>query len=155
MGMSTDAILAYGYDLGGGDGWKINGLGEYGELPTIDWYDPESDEDFEEAIERRLLAQIANFTETDWRVDGYHARKNAAKAQLGVKLVSHCSSEYPMWVLAAHSTTAWRGSPHLFDPAELGTVPPAWDDKLRAALAALGVTPTQERPQWVLCSDWG
>lgn len=155
MGMSTDAILAYGYDLGGADGWKINDLGEYGELPTLDWYDPDSDEDFEEAIERRLLSQLAGFTETDWRIDGYHARKDAALKQLGVQLVSHCSSDYPMWVLATYSKTAWRGSPVLFEPTELGAIPTDWDTKLRAALDALGITPTQEHPRWVLCSDWG
>lgn len=42
MGQATDAILAYGYDLGG-DGWKLEGLGEYGELPPLDWWDGEDD----------------------------------------------------------------------------------------------------------------
>jgi hypothetical protein len=155
MGQSTDAILAYGYDLGGAEGWNLQGLGEYGEMPALGWYDPENDDaGFEEAAMDTMLASVG-FTETDWRADGYRDRKAAAQQRIGVELVSHCSSEYPMYVLAAKSTTAWRGSPKLFDPAELGTVPAEWDDKLRAALAVLGLTPTQERARWVLCSDWG
>jgi hypothetical protein len=154
MGMSTDAILAYGYDLGGTEGWNLEGLGEYGELPELPWLNDDED-DFQSAAERHLLATIGEFTETDWRADGYHDRENAAKARLGVQFVSHCSSDYPMYVLATKSTTAWRGSPKLFAPTDLGAVPPDWDEKLRAALTALGITPTQEQAQWVLCSDWG
>ncbi|MFD3621242.1 hypothetical protein ACFWWT_39750 [Streptomyces sp. NPDC058676] len=30
-----------------------------------------------------------------------------------------------------------------------------WDEKLRIALQALGITPTQEGAQWLLCSYWG
>lgn len=43
MGMSTDALLVYGYHLGGDDaGWLVHGAGEYGELPPLDWYDAEA-----------------------------------------------------------------------------------------------------------------
>lgn len=30
-----------------------------------------------------------------------------------------------------------------------------WDEKLRTALVALGIMPTQGRAQWLLCSYWG
>ena len=68
MGQSTNGILAYGYDLGGEEGWKLQGLGEYDELPALDWYDPDNEEgdDLQSAAERRLLVEIAGFTETDW-----------------------------------------------------------------------------------------
>ncbi|MFH8751065.1 hypothetical protein ACH4GK_32010 [Streptomyces rimosus] len=63
MGQSTDAMLVYGYHLGGGDsGWELEGLGEYGELPDLPWYGPEGD--FQAAAERHLLATLAGFTET-------------------------------------------------------------------------------------------
>jgi hypothetical protein len=42
MGQATDAILAYGYGLGG-DGWKLEGPGEYGELQPLDCWDDEDD----------------------------------------------------------------------------------------------------------------
>ena len=54
MSTSTDGILAYGYDLGEGF-QKIQGAGEYGELPPLPWFDAESD-DMIEAAEHRLLA---------------------------------------------------------------------------------------------------
>lgn len=107
MGQATDAILAYGYDLGG-DGWKLEGLGEYGELPPLSWWD--DDEDFATAAERRLLAEIAGFTET-WEDDheGYYERQRVAKARLGLKVETYCSESCPMYVLAAYVTTVARG----------------------------------------------
>jgi hypothetical protein len=158
MSTSTDAILAYGYDLGGDDEWKIHEAGEYGELPTLDWYDPETDEDgFEEMAERRLLAEVAGFAETDWRAEGYHNRKREARARLGVEFDTYCSDECPMYLLAAHVTTVHRGGIQVMDPADLARRPveQGWDAKLAAALAALGLTPVQDQPRWLLCSYWG
>lgn len=160
MGQSTNGILAYGYDLGGDDGWKLQGAGEYGELPPLAWYDTdeESGYGFQSAAETRLLAEIAGFTET-WSRDneGYFDREKAAQARVGVELDSYCSGEYPMFLLAAKVITVHRGDAETIDIADLAAAPAreAWDDKLRAALAALGITPTQEQPKWLLCSYWG
>ncbi|MEU5608421.1 hypothetical protein AB0H03_06635 [Streptomyces sparsogenes] len=160
MGRSTNAVLAYGYDLGGSDEWKIRESGEYGELPNLAWYDPENEDgdDFLEAAERRLLAEIAGFTET-WsgENEGYFEREREAKDRLGVKFDIYCSGEYPMYLLAAHVTTVWRGDIQVIDPARLAADPAehGWDDKLQAALTALGITPTQDRARWLLCSYWG
>ncbi|GGR70933.1 MULTISPECIES: hypothetical protein [Streptomyces] len=155
MGQATDAILAYGYDLGG-EGWKLEGLGEYGELPPLPWWDEE--DDFATAAERHLLTRIAQFTETweDGR-EGYFERKRAAKARLGLVVETYCSESCPMYVLAAHVTTVKRGDVEALDPLDLAQRPDAggWDERLRAALDALGLQPTQERAQWLLCSYWG
>ncbi|MFL1903116.1 hypothetical protein ACJWDR_29025 [Streptomyces tauricus] len=160
MGTSTNAMLVYGYHLGGGDGeWLLQDAGEYGELPTLDWYTPDSEDgdDFITAAEKRLLAQLADFTETDWQADGYFDRERAAKARVSVEFESHCSGEYPMYLLAAKRITAYRGEAEEIDfpalQAELEQ--DGADAKLRAALDALGLRPTQERPRWLLCSYWG
>jgi len=160
MGMSTDALLVYGYHLGGDDaGWLVHGAGEYGELPPLDWYDAEAHdgEGFQESAEKRLLAQLADFTETDWQADGYFARERAAKARLGVRFETHCSGDYPMYLLIAKGITAWRGKTEEIDFAALQDEMRQTDadTKLRAALNALGLRPTQERAQWLLCSYWG
>lgn len=158
MGQSTDAILAYGYDLGSNEsGWKIREAGEYGELPALPWYGPQGDDDFQSAAERRLLADIAGFTETDWQVDGYFAREREAKARLGVTFDTYCSGDYPMYLLATHVTTVYRGDTEHIDPADMLRRPAAegWDAKLTAAVTALGITPVQAEPQWLLCSYWG
>lgn len=154
MGQSTNGMLAYGYNLGGEEGWELQGLGEYDEL-QLDWYDPDED-DFQEAAEKRLLADIAGFTE-EWTpgVEGYFDRERAAKARLGVKFDTHCSGDYPMFILATKVITVYRGSVKEIDPAELLARPPEWDEKLRAALDALGINPTQEQARWLLCSYWG
>jgi hypothetical protein len=62
-----------------------------------------------------------------------------------------------MYVLAAHVTTVKRGYVEEIDMASLAVEPETngWDEKLRAALTALGITPTQQQPRWLLCSYWG
>lgn len=160
MGQSTNAMLVYGYHLGGGDGdWLVQGAGEFGELPALDWYseDGEDGDDFVTAAEKRLLARLADFTETDWQVDGYFAREREAKARLGVRFESHCSGDYPMYLLIAEGFTAYRGDADVIDMAALAVEPETngWDEKLRAALDVLGLRPTQQRAQWLLCSYWG
>lgn len=153
MGVSTDAMLLYGYDLGSGEEWKIEGVDQYGVLERA-WLG--EDDEFSEAAMRVLLASIG-FTETDWQVEGFFRRQREAEERLVVSLESHCSDEYPMWVLAAQKVVASRGTALVVDFAELDAQRQAgdWDDKLRAALEALGITPTQAEPCWLLASNWG
>jgi hypothetical protein len=148
MGQSTNGMLAYGYDLGGEEGWKLEGLGEYDELPELDWYSPEDEEGdgFQEAAERRLLAELAGFTET-WSSgsEGYFEREREAKARIGVKFGTHCSGDYPMFLLAAKVITVHRGSVKDIDMAALAVEPEmnGWDEKLRRAVEALGIAPAR------------
>lgn len=158
MGMSTNAILVYGYHLGGDDGgWLLENAGEDGEMPPLDWYDDETEDDFQEASETRLLATLAGFTETDWRVDGYFARRQTALDSLGIGLETHCSADYPGYLLVTKRITAYRGDVTAIDFEALHAEARAAgaDVKLRAALDALSLKPTQERAQWLLCSYWG
>lgn len=155
MGTSTDAILAYGYDLGEWD--KIREAGEFGEL-TLPWLNDDSDDGYREQAERHLL-NASGFTETwETRVgDGYFAREEAAKAALGVQFETYCSASAPMYVLAAKVITVARGWTEILNLPALAAEPAehGWDDKLRQACETLGITPTQERPGWVLVSYWG
>lgn len=155
MGISTNAYLMYGYELGGSDvAWKVQQVDEDGTL-TVDWVD-QGDGDFEEAAMQQLRA-AAGFAETDWQVDGFFARQREADARLGVSFETHCHSEYPVWVLCAKRISAYRGEsePIDFDALAAQAAAEDWDGKLAAALAVLGLTPTQERPQWLLASYWG
>jgi hypothetical protein len=154
MGQSTNAVLAYGYDLGSDDKWKIHETGEYDE-PVLPWYDEDSDEGFIEQAEARLLA--AHGLTGTWEDDGYYDRKEDAQERAGVEFESYCHSEYSMWLLATKVITVHRGDSKVLDlpalmaePAEHG-----WDDKLRQACEVLGITPKQESPGWVLVSYWG
>jgi hypothetical protein len=163
MGMSTDAILAYGYDLGGEDEWKVREVDEYGGLlPGIaDWVpDPEVEDDYDLiGVAERHLLNAAGFTETyeDGR-DGYFSRESAAKDALGVQFEAYWSDDCPMYLLAAKVVTVARGSVE-----DAGAILAAaddrtrqeWDAKLASAVAALGLTPVQDKPKWLLVSYWG
>ncbi|MBT2449459.1 hypothetical protein J7F03_20680 [Streptomyces sp. ISL-43] len=156
MSTSTNAVLAYGYNLGGDDaGWTFRETGEYGE-PNLDWYDNEAEDDFATAAEARLLASVGLTEKWGDNPDGgFWEREKAAKARLAVELDSYCHVEHPMYVLAAKVITVYRGDAKILDPTELAAIPPEWDERLAAAVAALGITPDQERPGWVLVSYWG
>lgn len=154
MGNSADAYLTYGFDLGGGDNdWLIEEADEDGEWrPT--WLG--DDGDYRESVEVALLA-AEGFTETDWRADGYFDRKRVALAKVGVELESHCSGDYPVWMLVAHQVTAHWGDAKGIDFADLERqrAEGEWDAKLRRACDVLGITPKQSEPGWMLASYWG
>ena len=161
MGTSTDGILVYGYDLGYPEDWKIENLTEDGTL-NLPWYDEESEDavDFGEAVLTRLLAELTGFTET-WEdaveagtTDSHFGRKGAAEKQLKVDIVAHCSDDYPMFLLASRKVSAARGYPEDVTD-EIAADVTADREHLTAALAALGITPKQTEPRWILASLWG
>lgn len=154
MGMDPEAKLVYGYALGGdedSEGWQIVEAGEYGEWEP-DWA---GDDDVMDAAEKRLLASVG-FTETDYKIDGYHDRKRDAEARLGVKFALH-GGEWSCRALVTHEVSVEWGDTAELDFAELmaARVEGDWDAKLAHAVAALGVTPKQERPAWLLLAAYG
>lgn len=154
MGVSTDGILAYGYNLGGADaGWEIQQADEDGEWTPVWASDPD---DLIGDVEKVLLAAMG-FTETDYQAEGYFDRQREAQQRVGVEIESFCSGDYPMYVLAAHAITAHRGHVKAVDFVELDKlrVEQAWDAKLKRAAEALGITPKQATPVWLLVSYWG
>lgn len=129
MSTDTDAYLAYGYDLGDPEGdWKVTGL-DWWNLDATDEYG--DDLDFRDAVRARL------------------------PEDLGVEAFRHCSDEVPKYILSAHTTRAARGYPQPLDPAALLAAQEDADRRLAHALDLLEFTPTQERPVWLLASDWG
>ncbi|GAB2858204.1 hypothetical protein GCM10022221_67120 [Actinocorallia aurea] len=121
---STTAKLAYGYDLDGvDDKWNLAEYNADTYEVDVPWCD--ADADLADLLDERLP-------------DG-----------LGVTLECY-GSLYEGWsghVLAAHVVGADEGS-SLVDLADTED----WNAKLAAAIAALGITPTQEKPGWILCA---
>ena len=163
MGSSPSAFLAYGYDLGGSDEWKIHETDEYGgidasNVSTLAWYDEGEDaSDFIEQAKRRLLAEIAGFTWTweTWTGEGnFFTAEAAAKERLSVVFDTYSYGEYPMHVLAAKVIDVGDDKAKPVDLAELVAHPnrPKWDAALFDALKMLGITPKQEKPSWLLCA---
>lgn len=159
MGMSASARLVYGYDLGGdNNGWKLQQTDKYGclDVEAIDWL--EEDDELAEKVEERLLATIGGFTEK-WapNVDGYWDRERAAKERVGVKIVFYSHSDYSMHVLGIEVIDQDWSEGVVLDLPALAAMPEAngWDAKLAAAIEALGITPTQTQPGWILCAAYG
>lgn len=161
MGSAARAYLVYGFDLGTDEDFKAAERGEYDEpiLPWLPGDDGNDDEveGFADAALRVLLASVG-FTE-EWSADseGYFDRKRAAEQQIGVEFDFSGSGDYPGYVLLASGSSRsveWAETMSL-DAAALAAPRPEWDAKLAAALAALGIHPTQDRPRWLVYPCYG
>jgi hypothetical protein len=154
MGMNPRAKLVYGYALGGDEGgWEVQEAGEYGQWEP-DWLNAENDDLITDA-EKVLLASVG-FTETDWEAEGYFDRQRAAEKRLGVTFVPH-GGEFSCWALVCHEITVEWGEAAEVDLTSLMAAvgEGGWDAKLAAAVEALGATPKQGRPSWLLLAFWG
>lgn len=139
MGIDSDGILAYGYDLG-----------ELYDLDTPEEYEG----DKTQYIEDLLLKELAGFTDKWSKGDEtFFDRKREAEKQIGVEIILHCSYDYPMYILAAKGseTRAWRGSPKVIKSL---VAYQEWDDNLNKAKAVLGIDNLDE-PAWILSSIMG
>lgn len=155
MGFTPRAHLAYGYDLGTSEDFKAAQRTKDGS-PDLPWLD-EDDDDLASAIGKKLLVDVAGFTETDWRADGYYERKRAAEARVGVEVRSSGHGEYSGWVLVArgtHKSVEWSDV-MVLDLADMEHPPDGAFDRLTEAVEALGITPHQEHPKWLVYPSYG
>lgn len=153
MSVSTDAILCYGFEVGDED-----------EKPA--WMQPEEgDEDFD--FETFLVARLSDsikepgeFNKISYDHDpeirkqwsDYWAAKREFVKSVGVDLVSHCSGDYPMYILAAKAsiTRAHRGYPEKLPDGM--TADPGWPQILEVFCEKTGIQ--IQEPSWILCSNW-
>lgn len=143
MGTSTNAYLAFGYDLGHDGDWRITEVDEDGR-PSLDWLQDEGD------LAGDAIVRLA-------RLRGHDVEfSDQAEEALGFELLHHRHGEHPMYVLAAKVVRAWRGDVVPIDFAELERerVEQEWDRQLTEACQVIGITPKQGKPRWVLCSYW-
>lgn len=148
MGVSTDAILAFGFDLGE-------------ELPEgLRNYKGEPDEDDEDGFEFceliRHEAGIAGYpgeVETEEERKARWAACSAAENEYPVELIYHCSYDYPMYFLSVRGTqrTANRGYPTAVEMC----APVAQEkiDAMRAFCERYGIE--WQEPRWFIFSMWG
>lgn len=158
MGTTARAELAYGYDLGGVDGFKATEVGRY-DGPDLPWWREEDDhpQEFTEVADQMLLDRIGLFADTDWQADDYYDRKHTAEKRVGVRFDFPGNHAYPGLVLIAEgsrSAVAWSEVMTL-DPNEILIARPEWDAKLTAALDALGIHPTQPAARWLVYPTYG
>jgi hypothetical protein len=135
MGQSTDAILAYGYDL--------NALDKYSEI------------DFEELIPKAIQDEIA-------QVDGHYDLVESIPDFLqmhdcsGVDIIRHCSCDYSMYILGFQAARARRGNVRRLDLSALHdeAVSHDWAEKIKRAAEVLGINVKDQTPGWLLVSMW-
>ncbi len=143
MGISSDGVLVYGIHLGS----LVDGDFECPE------FDEDGSEDFESWAENRLLESVG-FTETAWQAAKRYQRKANAIDRLKVKIVSHCSYDYPIYFLALNEIYAYRGYPKQLDPSLL-QIEEGQDSALTEALVLLNIKVEDSTPHWWLASLWG
>lgn len=142
MGQSTDAILAYGFEIHSPDeGWLTHEPDEHIEAQS--WYKTECFEECAEAGD-----------ECDCEPDLGEILTLALKGT-PLSVVSHCHRDYPVWMIVAHSIRAWRGDPKYLDLTALTNQANGWSTQFNHLWQKLGITPTQVEPRWILASDWG
>lgn len=132
MGQATDALFAYGYDLGDPeDAWNSQETTESGLRLPCEWWRPgQDDPSFLEAAQARIKEAGVN----------------------GLEVYPHGAHTHPDYLLSVHTVTARRGYPRELDIPALMRRRDAeeWDDLLAAGLKALGLTPLADAPAWLL-----
>jgi hypothetical protein len=135
MGSNPRAHLAYGYDLGSYADFKAAERGEYGS-PDLPWLGEDTATyGFSEAVEARLPVPAA--VEIDF---------SGAEESVGWMLIVKGSERSVEWDEAM-----------AIDVDQLTNRPARenWDFKLADALTALGITPTQDGPKWLVYPTYG
>lgn len=144
MSQSTDAIIAYGVD--------------FGEEPNFPWLDEDGNGELDVwwAKENGVPAPTCEFSDenkAEWRA--YWGKKNALEKICPVEVISHCSGDYPMYVLAARSsgTSASRGYPESLDLLDLIHKSQGFYDALQGFCKKYGIE-IKTPAAWLLFSDW-
>lgn len=141
MSQSTDAIIAFGFDLGDMT------------LEEILKEDPDG-EDFEDwlATQAGVVYPAGHAGIESAEYEAYKAARDAAIAACPVELVRHCSDEYTMYFLALRRsvTRASRGYP---EPISLTEPTAAQREAMAMFCAGLGID--WQEPAWHIFSMWG
>lgn len=144
MGVSTDAIQAFGIDLGALEDFpdSFREAGEGGD-ESFDW---------QEIVTREIglkRPDHENYKE-DW--PEFWAAQRDALAGFPLTLICHCSYDYPMYFLAVNGTEtrAYRGTPK---PAKRADITAEQIAALREFCQKWGFEWSE--PDWCIFSMWG
>lgn len=144
MGQSTNAIIAFGFNLGEELPEKLQSL-----------MDGEDEPDLQEMLALDHSIIMPEYTETcDYKE--YAAARDAALSQIKINLIEHCSGDYPMYFLAVRGSDelAIRGEPTALDPDYLDTMRffPESIDAMRAFCNRHGIE--WQEAKWHIFSMW-
>jgi hypothetical protein len=156
MGSSADALLCYGYVLGGSQrGWEVEEVNSYGQL-TLPWMPSRDDEewwdDFDGDPTGVLMKRIVSHAggQEDWS----YTQIRELKETLGVAFSSYGYGDVEEnWILRTAEITTPCSTPKLLEIG--GLVLPGHDLLLRNAVTMLEMTPLQKKPAWILAASYG
>ena len=159
MGVSNNAYLAFGVDLGE-DAFQDEDFdledfllkrAEVNDPYT--GYPPEIDQ--APYPDRDRLYNEWKATQPNWdeRVKTYFEQRDALIKACPVEIIIHCSYDYPMYILALRDTdvSAARGYPKVIDPAAL-KVDPARIEEAKEFCKDADL-PAFDDPQWLIFSQ--
>jgi len=164
VGISSDGILVFGINFD-----ELNPFTHYiseeGYTEPREGFDEDEEDPNEFDFEDLVVKHFSDLTEPehitdetgrgvygdDWKA--YWGAKREVLARVNVELVSHCSYEYPMYILGIKESerTAYRGSPE-----KLGSTieaKPEWRLTLKDFCDRFDIK--FEEPQWILASIYG
>lgn len=148
MGVSTDAILAYGWDLGAGedgDHWAYELIEDLMDVP------------FEGDIDEYVLYKL-NYVETNESFEANCRARREILDPLPWEIIHHCSLDDPHYILTLKDACWTAGRGHTVDLkhriAYLAGSIKEYDTSLYEAAHTLGVEPT-EPPGLLLANMWG
>jgi hypothetical protein len=168
MGVSTDAMLAYGYvwedefDLLGNDGDSGEDEENWVEIIAARRGISDPWAAYPQEIER-LPYDESRRKGREWteahqaELDAWDAAKKAITGEYGVEIDEHGSGEWsvPVVKITGAGHTAARGHPHKLTADDLA-VDPAWDARLQRFVTDLGIDTSEAKgPGWFLMSWWG
>lgn len=144
MGVSTDGILFFGFDLG--------------EDEENEWPWEEEDEDWENAYLKRKGFETVPFTADGSpgrsKYESYYEKRKELLKECACTIGHHCSDSYGMRYVALkdHNMYAWRGEPKEVPPQFL-MVSNEEVSKLKEFCEFMGIE--WRTPKWYLASYWG
>lgn len=139
MPTDIDAILAYGYDLGGPGRWNTHNL-DY----NFPWWDDDVDS-FTRAVYQEL--QSYRRTNIDANVDGVEAVWYGSDTRHGIGIgYILCTTHYSTYY--SHAFPIEPNGPIA------GREQPTWDRRLQQAARVLGLLPSLP-PRWILAASHG
>jgi hypothetical protein len=158
MGVSTNAILFYGYVwteeedlllLRDDEEWTDRVLLRRGE--TNPWRAYPQEIERIENYQQRQLAGDNWCAEHRAELDAWYAKKAAVEKEFGVELDMHCSGDCPMPYLSAKTICARRGDPEKITDL---AVKPEWAERLKKFMEELHIKKPKGGIGWWLVSYW-
>lgn len=155
MGMNLDAYLAYGYDLGTDEDPRFAETSEDGEI-TVPWFNDDAEDAYGDSLGfvEQLFNRLYTTIDNPPPADSDCRRQTIAEKHYGIEIEGSGGIEYPGHILivkGSASSVKWSDA-MVLDVAEMAARPTrdGWDSKLQAVIAALGVTPIQDGPKWLV-----